>query len=366
MKLRYKILNGIIGLLVVAVAVLALVISYDSNCTNIASVSGDETMRAARYSCYGEADVVQLVNVDKPDPAEGEVLVQVSRAAVNPLDWHYMHGSPYLMRLGSGIGAPEDQRLGVDFAGTVVDVGTGVTRFAVGDRVFGGWSGAFAEYLAMPQDRGIAKIPDGVSFEQAAALPIAAITALQSLRDKGNLQPGQTVLINGASGGVGTYAVQIAKSMGAEVHGVCSTRNVEMVRALGADKVIDYKTTDYTSGSVRYDLIVDMVGNHSISDNRGVMKTGGTLVMVGGKKGDWVAPLARPLGALVTQPFVDEQLKLIIAEFNQADFETLAELAGSGQLVSQIDRHYPLDEIADAIRYSESGRARGKIIVDIN
>ena len=366
MKLRYKIINGIIGLLILACAVLAIVISYESDCTVVPPTGGDNSMRAVRYTCYGDADVLQLVRVERPVPAEGEVLVKVSRAGVNPLDWHYMHGSPYLMRLAAGIGSPDDTSLGVDFAGIVIGVGAGVTRFSVGDRVFGGRRGAFGEYLLVPADRGIAKIPDNVSFDQAAALPIAAVTALQAVRDKGGLQAGQKVLVNGASGGVGTYVVQIANSMGAEVHGVCSTRNVEMVRSLGADHVIDYKKTDYTLGSVRYDLIIDMVGNHSISANRGVMKPGGTLVMVGGKKGDWFAPLARPIGALVTQPFVDERIELILAELRPDDLEVLADMMGSGQLVSQIDQHFRFDDIAEAIRYSESGRARGKIIVDIN
>jgi NADPH:quinone reductase-like Zn-dependent oxidoreductase len=220
--------------------------------------------------------------------------------------------------------------------------------------------------VIVPQDRAIVHKPESISFEQAAAIPVAAVTALQALRDKGNLQPGQKVLINGASGGVGTYAVQIAKSMGAEVHGVCSTRNVELVESIGADRVFDYKHEDYTESGERYDLIVDNVGNHSLLKNRGVMKPGGTLVIVGGQGGDWLGPLMRPLAAMVISPFVDEQFVMILAQLDVKDLELIAKLMDDGKVRSVIDRRFDLDSVPAAIEYSESGRARGKIVIDVN
>ncbi|MGD8977186.1 MAG: NAD(P)-dependent alcohol dehydrogenase [Gammaproteobacteria bacterium] len=320
-------------------------------------------MKAAIHRCYGPPDIISVEDVEKPVPADDEVLIRVRAAAVNPLDWHYMRGSPYIMRLMSGMGAPDDIRMGVDFAGIVESVGKDVTRFGPGDEVFGGSSGAFAEYVIIREDRALALKPANVTFEQAAAVPIAAVTALQALRDKGQLQPGQKVLINGASGGVGTFAVQIARSMGAEVSGVCSTRNVEMVRSLGADHVFDYKKEDYTESGQTFDLIVDMVGNHTPLANTRLLSPEGTLVLVGGPKGNWIAPMIRPLQSAVFSPFVDQEMVTLLAEMNQEDMATLAGLMQSGQVTPVIDRRFPLREIADAIRYSESGRARGKIIV---
>jgi NADPH:quinone reductase-like Zn-dependent oxidoreductase len=276
-----------------------------------------------------------------------------------------MRGSPYIMRLGSGLGAPDDTSMGVDFAGTVEAAGSSVTRFKPGDRVFGGRGGAFAEYLTMPEDRAIALMPGNISFEQAAAVPIAAITALQALRDKGQVRPGQQVLINGASGGVGTFAVQIAKAFGAEVTGVCSTRNVELVQSLGADHVIDYKKEDYTDAGKQYDLIIDMVGNHSPLENTRVLTPAGTLVLVGGAKGDWIGPLLAPMKAMVISPFVDQKLEMLLARMNKDDLDVLAELMRSGQVTPVIDRRYPLTEVPAAMTYSEAGRARGKIIIDV-
>ena len=320
-------------------------------------------MKAFVYRCYGSPDVLALEQVEKPVPGDTEVLVKVKAASVNPLDWHYMRGSPYFMRLGTGIGTPDDIRLGVDFAGTVEAIGNKVTSFKVGDDVFGGRTGAFAEYVLVPDDRAIVLKPAGVTFEQAASLPIAALTALQALRDKGDLQHGQKVLINGASGGVGTIAVQIAKAMGAEVHGVCSTRNIELVRSLGADRVWDYKNEDYTESDERYDLIVDMVGNHSVSKNLQVMTPTGTLVIVGGPKGNWIAPLKRPIAAMLRSQFVDQQLILLLARLSRDDLQTVAEFVRDGKVQPVIDRIFPFEEVPDAIRYSEEGRARGKILI---
>ena len=256
--------------------------------------------------------------------------------------------------------------MGVDFSGVVAEVGDEVTKFAVGDAVFGGRSGAFAEYLLVPEDGAITAIPEGVSFESAAAIGVAALTALQSLRNEGGLVAGEKVLINGASGGVGTFAVQIAKHIGAEVHCVCSTRNVERVLALGADRVFDYKKENYIDSGERYDLIIDNVGNHSILANRSVLADDGRYVIVGAPGGDWLGPLLRPLLAMLIDPFVGQELVMLMAQQSAEDLEALASLAESGQLRATIDRRYGLEEIADAIRYSETGRARGKIIIEVN
>ncbi len=364
MKLRYKIANGILIVLVVAISALAVALSYDSACEPAPSVAdGTEPMKAVVYSCYGSPEVLELADVAKPTPADDEVLVRIQAAAVNPLDWHYMRGSPYFMRLMSGLGAPTETRLGVDFAGTVEAVGKDVTQFKSGDEVFGARTGAFAEYVTVRESRGVVPKPANVTFEQAASVPIAAITALEALRDKGQLKPGQKVLINGASGGVGTFAVQIAKFYGAEVTGVCSTRNVEMVRSLGADHVIDYKKEDYTESGNQYDLIVDMVGNHGLLANRRVMSPEGILVLVGGGKGDWIGPMARPLTALVVSPFVGQEFVTLLAGLNKKDLALLGDLMQSGDMTPVLDRTFPLTEVPAAIRYSEEGHARGKIII---
>lgn len=366
MKLRYKILNGFLIFLAVSIASLAILVSYTSDCGPAsAPPAGPDTMKAVIYRCYGSADVLELANVEKPTPGDNAVLVKVRAAAVNPLDWHYMRGSPYIMRLDSGIGAPAQNRLGVDFAGVVESVGKNVTRFVPGDEVFGGRTGSFAEYVTVTADRALAHKPANISFAQAAAVPIAATTALQALRDSGRLQAGQKVLINGASGGVGTFAVQIAKSMGAEVTGVCSTRNVDMVRSIGADHVIDYTRENYTEMDHQFDLIVDNVGNHTPLDNRRVLAADGNYVIVGGGKGNWLAPLMGPLKAWLTSPFVEQDLQMMLAELRQDDLAFLAGLMESGRLTPVIDRTYALAEIAEAIRYSEGGRARGKIIIEV-
>jgi NADPH:quinone reductase-like Zn-dependent oxidoreductase len=366
MKLRYKIGGGILIFVAASLSLLALVLSHDSACGPAPALpANEEPMKAIVYRCYGPPEVLQFEDVAKPKPADDEVLVRVRAAAVNPLDWHYMRGSPYIMRLGSGLGAPDDSRIGVDFAGTVEAVGINVKQFNPGDSVFGGGSGAFAEYLTVREDRALALKPANVTFEQAASVPIAAITALQALRDKGKVQPGHKVLINGASGGVGTFAVQIAKSLGAEVTGVCSTRNVGMVRSIGADHVIDYTREDYTRSGEKYDVIIDNVGNHSLLANRRVLDPDGILVIVGGSKGNWLGPLLRPIGALILSPFVSQEFVMILAKFSKEDLALLGDLMQSGEVVPVIDRHYPLSEVPAAIRYSEEGRARGKIIIDL-
>lgn len=366
MKLRYKIINGFLVIVVVALGALMLVLDYEADCPPAVGLeSGTTTMRAAVYRCYGSPDVLQLEHVEKPTAGANEVLVKVHSAAVNPLDWHYLRGSPVIMRLGSGIGAPESTRLGVDFAGTVEVVGPGVTRFAPGDEVFGGATGAFAEFVKLREDRAVVHKPENVGFDEAAAVPIAAVTALQALRDRGNLQAGQKVLINGASGGVGTYAVQIAKALGAEVTGVCSTRNVALVQSLGADHVIDYTKENFTDGLVQYDLIIDNVGNHELLDLRKAMTEQGAVVMVGGPEGRFFGPLMHPLKGVLLSPFVSQEFRPFLAALKQEDLGYIAELMASGEVKSVIDRNFSFNQVADAIHYSEEGRARGKIVVRV-
>ena len=366
MKRRYKIAGGILIFLGLAITLLALVLSYSSTCAPAPAVSDEtELMKAIVYRCYGSPDILTYEDVAKPTPANDEILVKVHAASVNPLDWHYMRGSPYLMRLGTGLGKPKGTSIGVDFAGTVEAVGTDVTRFKPGDEVFGGRTGAFAEYVTVREDRAVAPKPANVTFEQAASAPIAAITALQALRDKGRIKPGQKVLINGASGGVGTFAVQIAKSFGAEVTGVCSTRNVEMVRSIGADHVFDYTKEDYTKSGQHFDLIIDMVGNHSLSANRQVLNPEGIFVIIGGAKGNWLAPLMGPIKAMMLSPFVGQEFVMLLARMERDDLVILGDLMQEGKITPVIDSHYRLSEVAAAIRHSEDGHARGKIIIDL-
>ena len=326
-----------------------------------------QPMQAIVYEKYGPPDVLRLAQVEKLLPDDHQVLVKVHAAAANPLDWHYLRGTPYLMRMDSGLFEPTVGRLGVDLAGTVEAVGREVTQFKPGDEVFGTAAGAFGEYARAAEKR-LALKPANLSFEQAAAVPIAASTALQGLRDKGHLQPGQKVLINGASGGVGTYAVQIAKALGAEVTGVCSTRNVELVRSLGADHVVDYTKSNFTAGSERYDLILDNVGNHGLLDYRRVLKPKGTYVLIGGggpDAGKWIGPFGKVIWAFLLSPFVDQEFVMLLAEINQRDLGVMSEWLQARKLVPVIDRRYALHEVPEAIRYLETGRARGKVVVTV-
>jgi NADPH:quinone reductase-like Zn-dependent oxidoreductase len=364
MTRRRKVLVVVLGGLALMVASLAVALSYNRPCRKADPPdAGGSRMKAIVYRCYGPPEVLVFEDIDKPPVADDEVLVRVRAASVNPLDWHYMRGTPYIMRIGAGVGAPKSPRLGVDFAGTVVAVGRNVKRLKPGDEVFGAKYGAFAEYVAVREDRAVVQKPSNVTFEQAAAVPIAAITALQALRDKGRIQAGQTVLINGASGGVGTFAVQIAKSFGAEVTGVCSTRNVDLVRSIGADHVIDYTTEDFTQSDQRYDLILDMVGNHPLLRLRGVLAPKGTLVIVGGKSGNWISPMDRLIKAALLSPFVKQGMMKLLADTNQADLALLADLMQSGKVTPVIDRRYALSEVPEAIRYLEEGHARGKVVI---
>ena len=323
-------------------------------------------MKAIVYCDYGLPNL-KLQEIEKPVPADDQLLVKVRAASVNPLDWHFIEGTPYIMRaMGVGFRKPTDTRLGVDFAGTVEVVGKNVTQFKPGDEVFGGRTGAFAEYVCVREARAVAVKPANITFDQAASVPIAGITALQGLRDKGKVQPGQKVLINGASGGVGTFAVQIAKSMGADVTGVCSTRNLDMVRSLGADHVIDYTKEDFTKGAERYDVIIDNVANHSLLESRRALKPNGIYVLIGGGSANeqgLIGPLINPIKAMLLSPFVSQKMGMLLADLNHNDLAMLADLMQSGKVTPVIDRTYKLSELPQAIEYLEQGHARGKVVI---
>lgn len=367
MARRYKVLGIILLVVAIALASLALWVSHDSPCGTSPPVpAGTQSMKAIVYRCYGSPDVVKLEDIAKPALADDRLLVKVRAASVNPLDWHYMEGKPYIMRPMAGVGAPKDIRLGVDFAGTVEAVGKNVKRFKPGDEVFGGADGSFAEYVTVREMGSVALKPPNMSFEQAAAVPIAAITALQALRDKGQIRSGQKVLVNGASGGVGTFAVQIAKSFGAEVTGVCSTRNMALVKSLGADHVIDYNREDFTQGSQRYDLIIDNIGSHSLWEYRRVLNPQGAMVMVGGPSdGQWLGGLSGAIKAMVVAPFVSQKMGFFLAHLNHEDLDVLRDLMQSGKITPVIDKRYKLSETAEAIRYLQAGHARGKVIINL-
>ena len=320
-------------------------------------------MKAAVYSRYGAPDVVQIKDVEKPVARDNEVLIRVRAASVNPYDWHFMRGVPYVVRIVAGLRKPKVTRLGVDVAGQVEAVGRDVTRFKPGDAVFGWCQGSFAEYACTSGSALVMK-PDNVTFEQAASVPVAAFTALQGLR-KGQIQPGQKVLVNGAAGGVGTFAVQIAKSFGAVVTGVCSTRNLEMVRSIGADRVIDYTQEDFTNNGNRYDLIFDCVGNHSLSAYRRILNPKGICIMAGGPSGRWKMGLARGIKAIVLSWFVSQNLVGILARRSQEDLAIMHDLMEAGQVIPVIDRRYRLDDVPEAIRYLEEGHARGKVVMTL-
>jgi NADPH:quinone reductase-like Zn-dependent oxidoreductase len=328
-------------------------------------------MRAIVQNVYGAPDVLGLRDIDQPVVTDDDVLVRVHATAVNPADWHIMRGTPYIARIAFGMLKPKREVLGVDFAGTVESVGSNVKRFqpgdevfGAGDEVFGGGSGAFAEYVCVPEAGAVVLKPAKLTFEEAAAVPIAAVTALQGLRDHGHIQPGQKVLINGASGGVGTFAVQIAKSFGAEVTGVCSTRNMDMVRSIGADHVIDYSQVDFTRSDERYDLILDNV-YRSLSDCRRVLAPEGTLVLIGGSAGRWIDGLGRVVKARVLSAFVRQRLASFTAQVKNEDMVVLRELIEAGKFTPVIDRTYPLSETPEAIRYLEAGHARGKVVITV-
>jgi len=325
-------------------------------------------MKAYVYRDFGSPDVLRLEEIEKPVPADNQLLIRVHAVSVNPLDWHYMEGTPYLGRLVEfGFLKPRNTRLGVDYAGTVEAVGKEVTQFKPGDEVYGNRFGAFAEYICAT-DKALALKPANLTFDQAAAIPVAGVTALQGLRDKGKLQPGQKVLINGASGGVGTFAVQLAKTMGAEVTGVCSGRNVELVRSLGAAHVIDYTKEDFTKSGQRYDLIIDNVGNRSALEFTRVLNPEGKLVMIGGggpEDQGFIGPLIKPLKMVVLKRFLTQEVGGMLAQMNQKDLTFLADLIQTGKVTPVIDKTYPFSQLPEAMRYLETGRARGKVVVTV-
>lgn len=326
-------------------------------------------MKAIVYHQYGSPDVLELTEVEKPTPRDDEVLLKVRAASVNPADWHLLRGEPYIARLQLGLRKPKVRILGCDVAGWVEAVGKNVTTLQPGDEVFGSpfmhGFGAFAEYACVPEDL-LAPKPATLSFERAATVPLAASTALQGLRDHGQIEPGHRVLIVGASGGVGTFAVQIAKSFDAEVSGVCSTRNADMVRSLGADHVIDYTREDFTQSGHKYDLIFQLAGTRSPSECRRALTSRGTLVLISGESdGRWIGPVDRIIKALVLSPFVSQKMASFTVKPNQKDLQFLKQLIEAGTLTPVIDRTYSLSETPEAIRHLEEGHARGKVVIRV-
>ena len=323
-------------------------------------------MKAIVRDTYGSADVLELRDIDIPEFADDEALVRVHAAGVGRDVWHVMAGLPYPIRLaGYGLRAPKNPVIGSDVAGIVETVGKDVSTFQHGDEVFGIGKGSYAEYVCAREDK-LAPKPENLTFEQAAVVAIMGSTALQALRDHGKMRPGQKVLIIGASGGVGTYAVQIAKAFGAHVTGVCSTTKVDMVRSIGADQVIDYTREDFAEGDQRYDLILDIGGNSSLSRLRRALASRGTLVIVGGEGGGrWLGGTDRQIRALMLSPFVSQKLGTFVNKENHEDLMVLGELIESGKVNPIIDRTYPLSEVPQAIRYLEEGHARGKVVISV-
>ncbi len=326
-------------------------------------------MRAIEQDGYGPPAVLRLVEVERPEAADGQVLVRVHMAATNPLDWHFITGTPWVLRLMAGRRRPKQPRRGVDMAGVVEAVGAGVTAFRPGDEVFGGGEGAFADYVVC-RETALAPVPPGMTFGEAAALPVAAVTALQGLRDHAALRPGQHVLINGAGGGVGNYAVQIAKYLGGDVTAVCGTHNVDIVRSLGADHVVDYTETDVVADAVqrgrRYDAILDNVGNRSLADCRRLLTDDGVLVMVSGpKRNRLLGPIGRVVRAKLRFLVGRQRAVTFTASETHEELVALSGLVAEGWLRSVIDRTYPLEQVAEAISYLAEGHARGKVLITV-
>ena len=323
-------------------------------------------MQAIVYRRYGSPDVLELEEIPKPTPADGQVLIQVHAASVNPYDWHFLRGTPSFIRLFTGMRRPKSPRLGADVAGIVESVGAKVSTLKPGDAVFGTAKGSFAEYACATASQ-LAVKPQEISFEQAACLPIAGITALQGVRDKGRVQTGQTVLINGAAGGVGTFAVQIAKSLGTHVTGVCSTRNVELLRSIGADEVIDYTREDFARSTQRYDLLFDLVGNRSLTEYLCAVQPRGTYISCGGGGPDrsTVDLLAQLLQNAIRSRFVGQKMPGLLAKINREDLTILADLIQRGTVIPIIDRTYSLRETAEAVRHVECGHVRGKVAIAV-
>ena len=324
-------------------------------------------MRAAVRERYGEPDdVVEIRELETPTPADDEVLVRVRCASLNIADWYGVVGRPRVGRVSTGLRKPKETRIGVDYAGVVEAVGKDVTEFRPGDEVFGGRTGACAEYVVAKADRAITHKPAGVSFESAAATPVAAITALQALRDHGRLEPGQEVLIHGASGGVGTYAVQIAHALGGDVTAVCSTPNVEIARSLGASHVVDYTLDDFTRGDTRYDLVVDIAGTRPFAQLRRVLEPRASVVVVGGPRANkLLGPLGHVVRSKLAAARVSQRVTFFIAKLRKKDIEAVRELLEAGKLTSVVDSTYALDDLAAALQHMGHGHPRGKIVVSV-
>ena len=319
-------------------------------------------MQAITQDRYGSAEVLEARDIDRPEIADGEVLVRVHAASIHVGDWILMTGVPYVMRMGTGLSRPKNRVPGTDVAGTIEAVGPHVESLRPGDEVFGWCTGAFAEYASAPESQFVKK-PANLTFEQAAAVGVSASTALQLLRDDADIQPGQTVLINGASGGVGTFAVQIAKALGAEVTGVCSTRNVELVRSIGADHVIDYTSQDFRAGAERYDVILDNVGDHSMADTRRALTPSGTLISNGG--GHSGGKLGRVIRGALASMIVRQQARPSVKSQNRSDLVALKELVEAGKVTPVIGRTYPLGQTAEAIGHVAAGHARGTLVIAV-
>jgi NADPH:quinone reductase-like Zn-dependent oxidoreductase len=327
-------------------------------------VTPENTMRAIVQDGYGCADVLRLARITRPEIGGSEVLLRVHAAGLDRGQWHLMTGRPYLLRLVVGFRGPRNPVSGMDVAGTVVAAGPGVTRFSVGDEVFGWGRGTFAEY-AVAREGKLARKPVNASFEQAAVLPVSAVTALMALTDAGHVQAGQKVLITGASGGVGSYAVQLARAFGAEVTGVCSTAKLDLVRSLGATHVIDYTRDDFAAGGRRYDLIIDIAGNPALSRLRRALTPAGTAVFVGGEEGGSLTGMGRQFRALALSPFLRQRLTLVTPRQRPADLERLTALVEAGAVTPSIGAAYPLDQVPEAMRHLEAGKARGKVVITI-
>jgi NADPH:quinone reductase-like Zn-dependent oxidoreductase len=323
-------------------------------------------MKAAVREKFGPPEVVELRELERPVPADDEVLVRIHASSINISDWYGVLGRPYIGRVATGLRGPKELRLGTDYAGQVEAVGKDVTQFRPGDEVFGARTGAWAEYVAAKADRGIVPKPANVSFEEAAAVPVAALTALQAIRDKGQLPPGQKVLINGASGGVGTFAISIAKALGGEVTAVCSPRNVEIARSLGADHVVDYTQEDFARRGERYDVLVDVAGGRSWSDCKRVLDPQGTLVIVGGpRKNRLLGPLGGVIRLRLGGMLARRKVVFFLAQVNKEDMEVLRELLEAGKLAPIVDARFALSEIVEALRYFGEAHPRGKVVITV-
>jgi len=359
----------LIALLFAAIAIFIAYWRSTNDCERYSAAPANP-MKAVIHCEYGKPDVLEVKDLEKPTPDDNQLLVRVRAASLNPLDGHFVRGMLLARAMGGGLRKPKDTRIGVDYAGVVEAVGKNVTQFKVGDEVFGARTGSLAQYICTKADRAACLKPATVTFEEGATIGVAASTALQGLRDHGHLQPGQKVLINGASGGVGTFAVQIAKAMGAEVTGVCSTRNVDLVKSIGADHVIDYTKEDFTKGDQHYDVLFDNVQNHTFSERRRALTPNGICLNVGLGGAGWHEDTALHLVRSFTTPlmskFTSQKFKFFIAELNHNDLAYLADLMQTGKMKPVIDRTYKsLSETPQALVYLEEGHARGKVVINV-